>query len=548
LEDLQDHVELKRPSIFAGVSRRLRSQASLLFDRYRITAAEKAFLAHNRGAATAAAGDPLVLVEAVEDHYYLALFARIAAGLATHRTIRFHQIPTRSLRPGATRSLWSAAKSLLFYNSWTDRKWIRLYGAFCPQVAYRSAARSLSRDSLADFIKARKIWRALTSSESLLGLTVHDVRVGDLIYDTYLRFKPAATVNLKSRYLLLVIWQALREIRAARGCMRAKPAMLLTTYSTYIQHGVVVRVALASGIEVMAFGNYQEFYKRLRADDWVHTRNPDNYRAGFARLENATTKLAQAERALSGRLSGKSDMATAYMQRSTYTGSADLPTGVSGSLVLFLHDFFDSPHCYRWMIFQDFWEWATFTLNFALEAGIKVFVKPHPNQIASSRTVVRTLKANYPESTWLSVDTSNLQLAEAGMACAITIYGTVAHEMAYLGIPCVAAGHNPHISFDFCQTARDRDEYCRLIRNYRNLRRSPGDSRRESLEFYVMHNLTVTEDQARLRDAVIRFRSLVNSEGGWLRDGKQFLAFEEELDREPAFREACAELQVFLIP
>jgi hypothetical protein len=536
-------------SIFTRLTGQLQNQGSLLFDRYRITAAERAFLAHHRSDATAPApaDAPLVLVEAVEDHYYLALLAGTAAGLAAQRPLRFRQIVPRSLRPGCTRSLWHALKSALFYNRWTDGKWIRLYGSFCEQVAYRSASRLLSRDCCADLIEARKIWRGLASSESLVDLAVDDVKVGDLIYDSYLRFKPAATVDLKSPYLWLVIWQALRDLRAARECiLHAKPAMLLTTYSTYIQHGVAVRVALAAGIEVIAFGNYQEFYKRLQPEDWVHTRNPDGYRAGFAALEDAAAKVVQAERALSARLSGKIDTATAYMQRSAYASSADIPAGISGSLVLFLHDFFDSPHCYRWMIFQDFWVWATFTLNLARRAGIKVFVKPHPNQIADSESVVRDLKARYPEAVWLSAATSNLQLAQAGMVCAVTIYGTVAHEMAYLGIPCIAAGHNPHISFGFCHTARDRDEYRRLILEHRDLPRSAQGFRRESLEFYVMHNLTVTADQATLRDKVARFRALVNNEGGWLRDGKQFVGFKDELDRDPAFRQACADLALLL--
>jgi hypothetical protein len=531
-------------SIFSRLTGQLRNRALLLFDRYRITPAEKVFLAHNRSIATNGPADaPLVLVEAVEDHYYLALFARVVAGLVAQRPLRIRQIVPRSLRPGNTRSLYAAAKSVLFYNRWTDRKWIRLYGAFCADVAYRSASRSLSREGFADLIDARKIWRGLASSEALLDLTIHDVRVGDLIYDTYLRFKPAATVDLKSPYLCLVIWQALRDLRAARKyILRAKPATLLTTYSTYIQHGVAVRVALAGGVKVIAFGNYQEFYKQLCADDWVHTRNPDGYRAGFAELANSESRLAEAERALTARLSGKIDTATAYMRCSAYGGSADVPAEIAGSLVVFLHDFFDSPHCYRWMIFPDFWEWATYTLNLARRAGIKVFVKPHPNQIVSSLSVVQMLKAHYPEATWLPATTSNRQLADAKMACAVTIYGTVAHEMAYLGVPTIAAGHNPHISFSFCHTARDRDEYSRLILGYRDISHSTERLRRESLEFYAMHNLTVTAEQARLRETVIGFRALITREGGWLRDGRHFVAFKERLDRDPAFHQACRDL------
>jgi hypothetical protein len=431
---------------FVRAVERMRAAAQLIINRYRVTGAEKALLRTVEGLTSRIAGNgPIVLVEAVEDHYYLALFSQIVAALAAERSIQIAQFVPRSLRPGISRGLIHVAKGLCFYNFLTDRKWIRLYASFCSSVAYRSASPLISRSCIADLLEARRVWKSLVSKQSLLGLTLSGIRVGDLIYDTYLRYKPAATVNLKSGYLWIVIWQTLRDLRAARRYMfGTTPAMFLTTYSGYVQHGVAVRVALAAGVKVFSFGNFQEFFKQLRSTDWVHTRNPDNYRADFAALENPARKIAEAEAALVARLSGTNDAATAYMLRSAYEGSATVPEGVRGSLVLFLHDFFDSPHCYQWMIFSDFWEWVTFTLDLARQAGIKVFAKPHPNQVSNSASVVRQLTSRYPEVIWLSAGVSNVHLAEAGIACAVTVYGTVAHEMAFLGIPSIAAGHNPH--------------------------------------------------------------------------------------------------------
>jgi hypothetical protein len=127
------------------------------------------------------------------------------------------------------------------------------------------------------------------------------------------------------------------------------------------------------------------------------------------------------------------------------------------------------------------------------------------------------------------------------MACAVTLYGTVSHELAYLGVPSIAAGHNPHISYSFCHTARNRDEYSRLILAYQSLPRSVERLRQESLEFYCMHNLAATPEQTSLREAVMRFRMLAISQG-WLRDGADFLAFMQDLDSQPAFHRACLEL------
>lgn len=531
-----------------GLAGRLAKSARLVLSRYRMSKVERELRRRIHVPGPQAPGDaPVVLIEAVEDYYYLALFAQIVATMAADGPMAAHQFVPRSLRPGSTRSPIDALKSFCFYNPLTDRKWLRLYSAFCCRVGYKSASSWISRKSAADALGAWRIWRGLKSKESLLDLSIAGIKVGDLIYDTYLRFKPAPTVDLGSPYLWIVIWQTLRDVRAARAYMhRARPRMFLTTYSTYIQHGVAVRVAFSEGIKVFSFGNFQEFYKPLHPEDWVHTRNPDGYRSGFSRLRDAPTRLIEADKALAARLSGKSDAATAYMQRSAYARSADLPGGLSGSLVLFLHDFFDSPHCYRWIVFPDFWEWATFTLDLTRRAGIKVFVKPHPNETDSSKLVVRELKAAYPEATWLSTDTSNVQLAEAGIACAVTVYGSVAHEMAYLGIPSIAAGHHPHIAFSISHTAHDREEYARLILNYRNLAMPPERMRRESLEFYCMHNLDATAEELSLRELIVRFRMRVINSGNEVPERGDFERFASELGSAPAFRNACRELAAHL--
>lgn len=525
--------------------RRIFDRARLLSERYRVTAAEREFLrlhmhARNDGKVT----DSVVLVEAVEDHFHLGLFARTVTAMRKHRAFRAEQIVSRSLRPGSSRSWLAALKSLCFYNVLTDRKWVRLYAAFCDGLAYRSTERALSRASLRALIHAHRLWKSLTSRQMLLELTVDGVKVGDLVYDSYLRFKPAATVELSSRYLWIVLWQTLRDLRAARACIdRLRPRMLVTTYSTYIQHGIAVRVALLAGVKVVSFGNFQEFCKELTLEDWSHTRNPDRYRSRLAQLGDQTSLLAAADAALHGRVSGVIDAATSYMRRSAYASRGErLPDDLAGSLVLFLHDFFDSPHSWRWMIFADFWDWATHTLDLARAEDIRIFVKPHPNQIEESKAVVRSLMQRYPDAHWLSTDVSNVQLADAGIACAVTIYGTVAHEMAYLGVPSISAGHNPHISFSFSNTARDVMEYDRLVRAYRTLGAPKASLRREAVEFYAMHNLDGTAAEIRLRETVLAFRARASADQGWLRDGEGFAAFSRDLDAQPAFATACARI------
>src|SRR6185295_6589641 len=148
-----------------------------------------------------------------------------------------------------------------------------------------------------------------------------------------------------------------RDVRHARSYFqRARPALYLTSYSTYTHHGIPVRVALQEGVRVQSFGNFVDIGKRLTTSDCFHTPDASAYRAEFARLDRQDERLQLAQRELETRISGGIDPATSYMKTSAYAHSdVELPD-VRGATVIFLHDFYDSPHVYDRMVFTDFWE------------------------------------------------------------------------------------------------------------------------------------------------------------------------------------------------
>jgi hypothetical protein len=455
---------------------------------------------------------PVVLVQCVENYYYLSLFDWIVGALRTRGSLTVDQFILRSLRLGSSSSPWGFIKARVYQNALTDAKWIRMYAAFCDRIAYRSAGIDWSFQFVRDVRDAFRIWWELDTKEDVLSLKMAGVLVGDLIYDSYLRFKPAATVDVGDFYLALVVWQAVRDVRRAMHYMSTvRPKVYLTSYSSYIQHGIAARVALQCGVRVFSFGNRQEIIKELTISDWVHLRHPDSYRGDFGLLATPAARLAEAEEKLGSRLAGNLDSATAYMSRSAYADSTARMPDVRGAIVVFLHDFFDSPHCYRWMLYTDFWEWTLATIRIAKSLNQRILLKPHPNQIAPSKGVVRRLRRMFPAIEFLSPSTSNRQLADGGIACALTVYGTVAHEMAYLGIPTITAGDHPHVSFDFCRTARDPEEYAHFIGQIPSFEYSRDDLRRQSLEFYYMHNLNFPPGYLQLRDALAKMAAQINN-------------------------------------
>ena len=475
----------------------------------------------------------VVLVQSVEDAYYFAVFGLITSSLAKYKAIQVDQLVFNSLALGESKTLTKFIKSR-FVNRLLRNKWVGLYKVFCANVAYRCVGFQAPINDIVSFCRAYSLWRAMTTKEDLAALEIDGVLVGDLINDSFLRFKPAPTVKIKDVYLLITIWQSYRDVtRAKKYFTRVKPKLYLTSYSTYIQHGIATRVALINGVRVFSFGNYQEFAKELSLTDWFQTKNTDSYAKEFAGLTDFETKLALSEAALNARISGVIDNATAYMRQSAYSETNEIVPYVKGAVVVFLHDFYDSPHIYPSMVFPDFWEWICFTIDTLNNANINFVIKPHPNQINLSDSVLVELKKWYPSITLISSKITNKQLVDAGMACAVTVYGTVAHEMAYMGIPTIASAHHPHISFEFCKTATNKSEYAEFLKDFNKSNLSASEMKRQSLIFYYMHNLNLSYDEKRLMNALSKLRQYYDNVGSKQVENQTDLI--DEISKCPAF-------------
>jgi hypothetical protein len=445
---------------------------------------------------------PLVMLEAVEASFFYNLQAQLVCGLGDVRVGRW---VSASLGYSAAASLRDIVATMLDRWLFSGWKWRRLYDVFCSGPCEFAGRWRAPWKEIAYLLRARQIFNGLQSKEQLAALAVDGIRIGDLVIDAYLRFRPSPELNLRDRYLVSVLRQAVKDLDSCRAYFeKTKPSLYLTTHATYIQHGVPARVAVSMGIATWALGNAQEYGTRLSSDHLVQTRRNLNYSRDFAKLKQHEALIGEAAQALGGRLSGVADTVTSFQKSAYEVRTQDVPD-VRGAAVVFLHDFYDSPHIYRWMIFHDFWEWTCVTIETLLETGLPFVVKPHPSQRAESLGDLERLAQKYPGVRIISSDISNRQLVDGGMACAITVYGSVAAEMAFMGIPSIACGDNPHASFDAFALATSRAQYLELLRDFPNLSYNAATLREQACAFYYMHNLSDGAEALELRERLFDY-------------------------------------------
>lgn len=442
------------------------------------------------GRALKPSGGAVLAVQATSSSFFVLLFRHLIEVVQHRHPVAAEGVVVRSINAAIGTGWVAHLKRSFILSHLYMRPWLHAFGGALRGVAYRSAAPAPWSD-LVDSVRAHALWKQAIRKGDLDDLTVAGICVGDLIVDSCLRFTPTAEFDVARPFVRTVIWQALRDVRKADlyfGQRRVKA--YLTSHTTYLEHGIATRAALKHGVAVWSFGSLSVTGKRLSPDDAFHTPNADDYRRCFEALPNQDELLAEAERQLNHRLSGGVDPATSYMRQSAYAQSnVPVPEGLNGAVVIFLHDFYDSPHVYADLVFRDFWRWVCFTIDTLREAGIPLFIKPHPNQIALGDAVLERLRQRYHDLRWLPPTASNTLLAKAGIACGVTVYGTVAHELAYLGVPSVGCARHPHHAFDFCRTAHDEQEYRALLINCRSTSWDREAMRRQALAFFVMHNM-----------------------------------------------------------
>lgn len=433
-----------------------------------------------------------VLIQATENPYYYGLFANILNSVSIKKDINVDFFIARSLSVGTSKYFSSFYKSILLYNSFRDKKWIKMYDAFCDNLAYTQSGFLGFKQEFKLIIEAFKIFKNIQNKYDILNIKKKNIIIGDLIYDTYMRYKPSATVDINDYYLYIVIYQGLKNLYKAHNYFTNNNIeLLLVSYSSYIEHGIAVRVAINKDIKVYSFGSSEDFAKKLSASEVFHTSSTNAYKEIFLKFENQEDKLGLAKKSINNKLSGVIEDSYSYMKEaSPYKEVVKELPGVKNAVVIFLHDFFDSPHVYESMVFPDFIEWLTFTVEYLEKNSILYYVKSHPASTDEVKEILYEYKNKYKNFNILSNKITNKQLVNSGIALGITVYGTVAHELAYMGVPVLTCGNGPHTGFDFCYEATTKDEYSAYLKEYDKLKYEDHEPIKRKVElFYYMYYL-----------------------------------------------------------
>jgi hypothetical protein len=333
------------------------------------------------------------------------------------------------------------------------------------------------------------------SKDEVLNFKYKGVKIGDLVYDSYLKENRKATVDIKSKELAFIIKKACFLVDFYQNeFSKYNIKEFYITHANYICYGAAIRVALKNNIKVFCTHGVRggEFHQLTEENPFI---SPDFkiYKKLFDKLENPDVLLELAKKELENIFKGTINSSIDYLKETPYK-DATIPINVisdkTDNLLIMLHCFFDSPHIYKSMLYPDFYEWVVDTIQVALGADKAVFIKEHPNGMLGNDIIVSELKKKFSAVTFLDKTTSNLAIMHSKIDAVVTVYGTLGHEFPYMDIPVINAGDNPHSAFNFCYNPASRSQYQDLIMKVGALKKPTNLDKIDILKFYYIHYIS----------------------------------------------------------
>jgi hypothetical protein len=330
------------------------------------------------------------------------------------------------------------------------------------------------------------------SNKKLLNYKVQNIKFGDIIYDTYIRYRASPKVLLNDKYLNLYVNFALKCLEQIKDLQKKYSfKYFFTSYATYVHHGVPVRYFLnKTNVEVFSGRNSIQYNQKLSKNHMYHTYNYKSFK--LKKKISKEIPYKKIETYLNRKYNGlqKTKNFSRYMVVDPYKKNnlkTDQLNNIDG--VLFTQSIYDSPHAWGGMLYNDYYEWICDSLEYIKKNNLKIAIKPHPNSIKKQIDVKNLhldLKKKYPELIWLNENLSNKEIFKK-IKFGVSATGSVLFELSWHNILPVSCGQSPYSYFKFSLNANTKKKYYYFLKNAQKIKNFEI-SKKKLLEFYYFYN------------------------------------------------------------
>ena len=387
--------------------------------------------------------------------------------------------------------------SRLFY-FFLKLKWSKLYSAI-GICRFESIDNYNVFDILKSLIVSLKISKKIKKKKDLKSVYYKNIFLGDLIIDTFIRYKMKPTVEIKTIFLWYIIFKAVLSIKKTNFLTKKYDIKkYIGSDTVYISHGIPVRVFKRKKIKCYSCGELFNFITEVN-NKYNSNTNVLSYNSEFQKLNSKKQKLIHAKNQMDLKFKGIKDKSGQGISKNPFLYKKKHKNLKLNKIngVLFLHDFYDAPHYYGPMLYNDHLDWTLETLKLIRKFKLPIGVKEHPNAIYDSDEIYRELRSSFSDIFWLPKDISNSYLLKLkNINFAISNYGSVLYEMAYLNKFSLSAGFNRTSAFSCTYNPKNISDYKKKLVNLPKIKTNIKSKKfkKDSFKIYYTSYMRELED------------------------------------------------------
>lgn len=340
-----------------------------------------------------------------------------------------------------------------------------------------------------------KIYKRIKNKDDIFNLKIFNLEVGIDIYESYLIKYKKPTLEVSDPEFKIFLFNSIKYLLFVKSVFKNYNIKAVNiTHREYVDTNFFCRMAYKKNITVYTFsGEFDRIsrYSNSKRDFCKHYRN------FYSQLTNheKTKAIILSKKRLYLRLSGKVGVDMNYSTKSAFVKSNNShyvkeikQTSKKIKIVICTHCFYDNPQAYDGNLFKDFYEWIVFLGKLSGKTNYEWFIKPHPDYLPGTIEIIKSIIKEYPKIKLLNPSTSFYALKDMGINFALTVYGSVAHELPLLGINVINADKNsPQSSFKFSYTPKNINDYYNVLKNLGSFK-DLIKYKDEIYQFYYIHN------------------------------------------------------------
>ena len=328
-----------------------------------------------------------------------------------------------------------------------------------------------------DKLKINKIFQNIKDKKELMQIEISSIRIGDLLYDAYLRKFNLPTVNIEDKKLIKFAYEFFSLFYFWENYLTVNSVKAVIIGDTSYEFGIISRISIFKNIPT-----YVGAPTRLLS---VNKDNPNlfemkNYRQEFYEYDKKeiNSKINFAKQLVEKKFSGKrtvenlvSNLPNQQLFGKVKFNKKVIINNKRINCLIAAHHFSDAPHAWGDLLFDDFFEWTDFLGKLSNELDYDWYIKLHPLDFKENEKTIEYFLNKYKNFYLVPRNTSHTQLISEGVDLVLTVFGTIGFEYAYHSIPVINASlNNPHISFDFNHNPKNITDYENSIKNFKKIK------------------------------------------------------------------------------